>query len=356
MELSGGDVLSRAPYQRIADLDPLGAASRLANLPNLNLQADIPGLLTVLRAISPSMMQAAQMNPFDAAAATRDLGMVLASLKRHGVEPVEAAPEIEAVMLLLGETTGMAPRETVLHYSLWNPAGPLQRRFTHDPSEAGLVDAVRMAAPWIEAAVELLAQARDLPTATDDFAEVCRAAAQKLEHLAETMKFVRVRVDRTFFATQLRPYFEPIRLGGRMYSGAAAAPLAVGMVDHLLWSSDCADPVYRDFQSHLMEYGLPSGKRLYKATLGHASIVSRFVAERRHAQVPPQLLEASTRALDDLFKVLLAFRSRHTGIANSAYAASIRRYPVGSAGYGMDTLRILLQQTLDARSRVLSGA
>jgi hypothetical protein len=356
MGTGDGDVLSGAPHQRIAELDPLGAAAWLAHLPGLNREADVPGLVRTLRAILPPVERAAHMDPFDAAAATRDLGMLLASLMRHGVEPVEAVPEIEAVMLRLGATTGMVPRETVLHYSLWNPPGARQRSFTGGPSEAGLIDAIRQATPWIEAGVDLLAQARALAPTTSDFTEACEAAAHKLEQLAEAMKVVRARVDPLFFATCLRPYFESIRLGDRRYSGAAAAPLGVGMVDHLLWSSDCADPHYREFQTNTMQYALPAGKRLYRAILGRSSIVTRFVAARDRGGVSAQQLAGAAGALDGLFKVLLAFRSRHAVVAKTAYAEKIRRYPVGSAGYGVETLMDILQLTKDARRRVVPGA
>ena len=355
-DLNAGDVLGRAPYPRIAALDPLAAAPWLALLPDHNRRADTPAITAAVRAIVPDIEHAARMDPFTAAAATRDLGMLLASLKRHGVQPVEAVPEVERVMLCFGEITGMAPRETVLHYTLWNPAGPQQRRFTDDPSEAGLIDAVRLATPAIDTTVALLAHARGLPVNSAEFVDACDAAARTLEPLAEAMKVVRARVDPVFFATVLRPYFEPIRLGGRQYSGMAAAPLAVGLVDHLLWSSDCSDPTYREVQTHLMEYALPGGRRLYHATLGRPSLAARFISECHRAVAPAPLLAAGTAALDALFRVLLAFRSRHTVIARSAYAESVRRYPVGSAGYSVDTLTTLLQQTKDARHKLLAVA
>lgn len=356
IDLSAGDLLGRAPYPRIAALDPLAAAPWLARLPEYNRQADTAAIATAVREIVPDIERAALMDPFTAAAATRDLGMLLASLKRHGVQPIDAVPEVERVMLCYGQITGMAPRETVLHYTLWNPAGPQQRRFTDDPSEAGLIDAVRLATPGIDTTVALLARARVLPANSAEFVEACDAAAHTLEPLAEAMKVVRARVDPVFFATVLRPYFEPIRLGGRQYSGMAAAPLAVGLIDHLLWSSDCGDPSYREFQAHLMEYALPGGKRLYHATLGRPSLAARFIAECKRAVGPRPLLAAGTVALDALFKVLLSFRSRHTVIARSAYAEPLRRYPVGSAGYSVDTLTSLLQQTKDARQKLLAVA
>jgi hypothetical protein len=343
----------RASAERIAGQDPLDAAPWVVRLPELNHRADVAGLLTALRAILPPVERAAQWDPYAAAAAIRDLGMLLASLRRHGVEPVEALPAVEAVMLQLGERTDMVPRETVLHYTTWNPAGELQRRFTRDASEAGLIEAVRMAVPRVEATVELLTLAYALPPDGDEFVGACEAAARQLEPLGEVMRFVRARVDPTFFATRLRPYFESIRVGGRRYSGAAAAPLGVGLIDHLLWSSDGADPRLREFQAHLMAYGLPGGRRLYAETLGRPSLVTRLVAARGRGDAPA--LAAGVRALDRLLAFLLAFRSRHTVVAKSAYDEKIRLYSVGSAGYGVDTLLALLQQTKGARQRLHAG-
>jgi hypothetical protein len=105
-----------------------------------------------------------------------------------------------------------------------------------------------------------------------------------------------------------------------------------------------------------MEYGLPGGRRLYHASLGQPSVVTRFLEARRNAEATPQALAECARALDILFRVLLAFRGRHAVIAKTSYAEPIRINEAGSAGYDVDTLLHLLQLTKGAWQQVLSSS
>ncbi|MFP3335605.1 DUF1864 family protein, partial [Pseudomonas sp. SIMBA_064] len=73
----------------------------------------------------------------EAAAAMRDIGFFLGSLKRHGHEPADAVPGLEPVLLDLARATDLPPRETLLHVTVWNPAAAdAQRSYTGLPDEA----------------------------------------------------------------------------------------------------------------------------------------------------------------------------------------------------------------------------
>jgi hypothetical protein len=341
------DPLSSIPDGEVGDRDPLRLDSSMALLPAWNADEDIRSIAAAVRAGVARSAEIAEWGPRDAAAALRDLGMLLASLKRHGVEPVTAVPEVEPLVLRLGAVTGMPPRDTVFHYVPWNPVGRRARRFTTDPGEDGLVAAVRRSVHHIGSAVQRLSTVYAAPVGSVDFAAGCTAAGVALTHLAEAMVGLRSDVDPVFFARRLRPYFQQISLGGCAFSGAAAAPLAVGIVDHLVWSSDCDNAEYRDFQADTVRYGLPDARRLYEGTLGVASLTSRLVRTG-----PSPELQRSARALDSVFKVLVTFRGRHLVIARAAYRADRRMFAMGSGGYATDTLGLLLRLTRAARRRL----
>lgn len=341
------DPLSTVPYSAIADRDPLQLDRRMALLPRWNARADTGSMAAAVRHAVERAAELAGWCPEDAAAALRDLGMLFASLKRHGIEPVAAVPEVEPLVLHLGAVTGMPPRDTVYHYVPWNPVGPRGRRFTADPSEEGLVHAVQRSVQHVGSAVAHLSTVYAVPVGSDDFAAGCAAAGRELWHLAEAMVGLRSDVDPVFFARRLRPYFQQVSLGGCAFSGAAAAPLAVGIVDHLVWSSDCDDAAYRAFQADTVQYGLPGSRRLYKRTLGTASLASRLAGTPRSSAV-----DRNTGALESVLKLLVTFRGRHLVIARAAYRADRRKFETGSAGYATDTLELLLRLTQAARRRI----
>ena len=85
----------------------------------------------------------------------RDLGIVLGSLKRHGQEPLEAIPELTPLLLDLGKQADLVPRDTVQHYTSWNPADDRRRTYTGDQQEAWLQDAVRRVFPGLSASLAI---------------------------------------------------------------------------------------------------------------------------------------------------------------------------------------------------------
>src|SRR5262245_26557700 len=118
------------PADAVAVLDPLHADKVCAQLPAMNGQADLTALMNALRSIVPAAEHIRRFTPLECLAAMRDLGMFLGSIKRHGVQPVLAVPEVEAALLALGTRTDLVPRDTVHHYACWNPRGARQRMYT----------------------------------------------------------------------------------------------------------------------------------------------------------------------------------------------------------------------------------
>jgi len=331
----------------VSDRDPLNANPWVARLPQFNERGEGAAVVEMLRAVMPTAERVQSMDLRDGIAAVRDLGIVCGSLKRHQIEPVEAVPELEPILLLLGERTDMIPRDTVFHYGAWNPRGALDRRFTDDPQELALKNAGRIAAPRLEEAVCELERLVDAPLDAPEFVETCSRAHDLLEALITAITLAREEVTPVFFARTLRPYFDAIRVRGRAYGGVSAVPLSVGLVDHLLWSSDNDDPTYRAFQNDTMEYNVPRMRRLYATRLGRPSLVTRLLALGPEARATTY--RASVEGVSALLKRLAAFRSPHANVAKAAYNAEIRKFPIGSGGYGVDTLTLILKLTADAR-------
>jgi hypothetical protein len=339
--------LSASTGSEIAPLDPLRADTTLARLPRWNANADVHAMVEALASLAPRARAAAALGPLAACAAMRDVGMFLSSLRRHGVQPLEAVPAIGPALVALGDVCGMVPRDTVYHYGPWNPAGARQRCFTQDANEAGLIHCVRSAAPGLEKAIEELMAARDVDPADPEFATLCREASVAVTAMVDSINFARQHVDVVFFAQVLRPYFEPIVVDGHSYMGPAAAHLPLSIVDHLTWGSDCPDPIYREFQEHAAKYTVVRWRELVEGTGGQSSLVTRVIdALDATASPPPELLEAAT-ALHAVLRVLLAFRGRHKILAERAYQREVRMYPVGSGGYSTDVVVRILGVTLE---------
>jgi hypothetical protein len=333
----------------VSALDPLAADRPLATLPRWNAAAATDEMVRALASLTPTLEVAASLSPYAACAAMRDLGMLLSSLRRHGVQPCDAVPPVEPVLLTLGDICGMIPRDTVYHYGPWNPVGPRERRFTSDDNEAGLIHCVRSAGPGLEQAIDDLMAASDSEPIEADFATYCTEAAKAVTAMVASINFARTNVDVAFFAKVLRPYFEAVVVDGRAYMGPAAAHLPLSIVDHLTWGSDCADPTYREFQEDAAQYTVARWRELVQATPGRASLVTRVIEAIESPEPPPTVLAAAT-ALYGVLRVLLTFRGRHKVMAEKAYRPELRLYPVGSGGYSTDVVARILSVTLERAS------
>jgi hypothetical protein len=339
------ELLNASAADKIAPLDPLRADERVSRLAEWNAAGDIAMVIAALSDLSPTVEQAARFNRFEACAAVRDLGMLLCSLRRHGIEPAAAVPAVVQPLLVMGRTCEMVPRDTVYHYGPWNPAGDRERCFTHDPNEKGLIHCVRSAAPGVELAIAALAEVDACTPDTPAFTEGCRRAARCVMAMVTSINYARRHVDVRFFARVLRPYFEPVTIDGTSYMGPAAAHLPLCVVDHLTWGSDCADPTYQLFQEDAARYTVPAWRELCASTAGSPSLVTRVASELDRRGITDPALFRAAAAVYAILRVLLAFRGRHKVLADKAYDPNVRLYAVGSGGFSTDVVARILEVT-----------
>ncbi|MET9654653.1 monodechloroaminopyrrolnitrin synthase PrnB family protein [Streptomyces sp. NPDC006460] len=345
------------PRYRIADIcaaDPLGADAVLAALPAMNADADVAALTVALRTLLPDHDRAAEWNVVAALAAMRDLGILLGSLKRHGVQPAEAVPDVVPILELLGRRTDMVPRDTVHHYTTWNPAGPRRRTYTGHPMETDLQEAVRTAFPGLVAALDTCARVACLEPYDPGFATALDRTAHHVRSIVDSIDFTASNISPEFFALTLRPYFEEVDVAGRSYLGPAAAQVPLWLVDLTLWQCDRSDAAYDTFLAESLPYSLPSWREFHEQYAGGVSAVSKLstALSWENADRLPRELAASALALGRVLKILKTFRARHIVIARKAYSDDLRLYEEGSGGAPVALLRSILDLTRDNETLV----
>lgn len=332
---------SSAEDERICALDPLRADALLMRLPHLNASKDTVELVAVLVDMLPSMEEAHAFDFHDSCAAMRDIGFLLGSMKRHGVEPVEVIPQLEDKLNLLGWKTNLPPRDTLLHYTVWNPTDYRRRTYTGTKDEHHLIDSVVMAIPPLTQAIFLLETLHNTPITSHRFIEVCLRIHPHLEKVIEGVVLARRSVSPAYFANELRFYFDAIRLNEREYLGPGAVEMPLFVFDHLLWSSDCDDPDYCVFKETYVPYIHPAMRTVYASIpAGSASLVTKvcMAAEQTDTSLLPAL-----KAVSDCILKLKSFRMPHRKVAEEAYAHSNPENRThGSGGYSTDILSHIL--------------
>jgi len=349
--------LDASAIAAIAHLDPLCADAACRTVPRLNAAADVAGLADALRRIVPSLSTVGRYSPFECAAAMRDLGIFLGSLKRHGVEPVTAVPEIEVALVELGRRTVMIPRDTVYHYGPWNPVGERQRMYTGAAEETVLIDSVRRAAPALDDGLRALEAASELAVNDPMLASLLTRATDGVKTLIDALDGVRRALPPVFFARSLRPYFEEVTIAGCAYLGPAAAHLPLYLIDELVWSSDRPDDQYASFKRDTARHGLPSHRNLFARRQHRPSLTSVVTHELRAVGlVPPDQLRDVGEDLVRLLRLLVTFRGRHLVLARREYAEAVRLYPLGSGGASVELLHEILELTRQSAVLASPGA
>ena len=325
--------------------DPLAADAACRALPRWNERGDVRTLCEALRALLPLPRQIAWWPPGICLAAMRDMGVFLGSIKRHGVEPLVAVPEAEAVLLGLAARTDMVPRDTVHHYVAWNPTGERARTYTSDPMERSLMHSVRLSLPALGSVVEFCRRAVACELDDPAFVTSVTQIADRIKMLEGAITVVLERVSPVFFAQTMRPYFEDIQVGGRRYLGPAAAHVPLSLIDLALSSSDGMEEggAYARFWRESAEFALPAWRDLYETWCRAPSLVTRLGARLEAGETPA--LRRAAEALSRALQTLIVFRGRHLRIARQAYAEDVRRYELGSGGGTIPLLASVLLLT-----------
>ncbi|PKW17974.1 monodechloroaminopyrrolnitrin synthase PrnB family protein [Saccharopolyspora spinosa] len=320
--------------EHIRHLDPLDFDIRLPSLWEANAAGDVRALLAILNDILPSLETTKAMSLPESVATIRDLGIVMGSVKRHGVEPVVAIPELEAPLRAIGERTGMIPRDTIHHYIRWNPTGRRERMYTGEPMEKLLMASVRISLPRLSAAVDVCTALHTAEAGDLDFALAANELAALVGAMEDSIDTVIADVTPEFFARTIRPYFEDIRIGEDTFLGPAAAHVPLALVDLLLWASDHSDSEYLKFVHESAIYGLEHWRPLYQEWGNAPSLAARVIGalERGPKGEVPLAMHASVEALCRTLRSLMVFRGKHLTVARKAYADEVRLYELGSGG------------------------
>ena len=266
---------------------------------------------------------------------------------------MDLVPGLERVLLDLARVTDLPPRETLLHVTVWNPAAAdAQRSYTGLPDEAHLLESVRISMAALEAAIALTVELSDVSLRSPAFAQGCDELEAYLQKMVESIVYAYRFISPQVFYDELRPFYEPIRVGGQSYLGPGAVEMPLFVLEHVLWGSQSDDPAYREFKETYLPYVLPAYRAVYARFATEPALIDRALDEARAAGTQGEHVRAGLTALERVFKVLLRFRAPHLKLAERAYEAGRSGPTTGSGGYAPSMLGDLLTLTCAARSRI----
>jgi monodechloroaminopyrrolnitrin synthase len=268
--------------EAILSLDPLKFDEKIPVLHLLNQSGEVKEIIQLLYRLLPvpNVLDAFTYN--ESIAAMRDLGIIIGILKKHGIEPVEVVPELEYVLLVLMVKTDLPPRDTLIHYTVWNPNDTRMRTYTGLPDEKSLIESVKIAMPALIQSIAELEALHNGDLHGSTFEMGCLQLREKMESMVRGVVHAKKNVSPAVFANELRFYYDPIKIDyNKDYIGPGAVEMPMFVFDHLLWSCDCDDATYTAFKEGYLPYNMRFIRDIYWHFKNKPSLLSRVLHNLR---------------------------------------------------------------------------
>ena len=266
-----------------------------------------------------------------ARAVLRDLGMHVSAAARLGGQPAPAELEL---LLLAGAIAEQAPRDTVYSYAYWNPRFG-RRLFSDLPAEAAFVDNVDVSIRHLTIIALALCEIRG------GYLQAAVALSKALTGAATELMRCMIAVSRAVtpaeFTYQLRPFFDPLQIGGASYLGPGGAQLPVSIVDVLMFGHAATEHSRKLLLENVIY--MPPGFRL----LAEHALSDDCVDQLRIPALNPTDHELVAAAVRSAARSILSFRRVHLKVATANFALRSGQ-AVGSGGYRPDVLQDILQE------------
>ncbi len=322
----------------VAVLDPLQVDDLMRILPEIIVSQNVPTLISTLKKILPLPDILLNFNFFHAAACMRDIGIFLGALKRYGVEPLEVVPELDFILYTLANITNMPPRDTLLHYTVWNPDNGRIRTYTGLPDEMALIKSVQMSMSSLSNAIYALKDLYYTPLEEPKYALLSEMVYLDLKNVIGGIVHAKKNVSPKVFSIKLRHYYDSIKLNGNDLIGPGAVEMPFFVLDHILWSSDCMDNEYINFKKTYLPFITPDLRNVYTTFEDKPSLITLLCSELEDPQSMSKCKIDAAKRILYICKQLKSFRMPHRKLAEESYQHEDKHSNKGSGGYSTDIL------------------
>jgi len=332
-----------ADAEYIKSLDPLGVDDIIQKLPQFNKAGDVDQIIRYLYKFLPLPDMLEAFSVYECHAAMRDLGIFMGSIKRHDKEPVEEVPELDYVLGELSAKADMPPRDTLLHYTSWNPDADRMRTYTHYRDECELIRSVKVSMPPLMQGIYLLIDIYWESPFNEQFIEDCELAHDSFREVVEGIVLAKRNVSPELFGRELRLYFDPIEIYNKSLIGPGAVEMPLFVYDYILWGADIHNEEYQQFSRNYVQFNLPAVRDIYYNFVNKPSLVTKMIKKLFYHPDNDSVLR-SANALLKLCKLEKSFRMPHKKLAEESYKEEAEGgRKVGSGGYSTDILGKILR-------------
>jgi len=339
--------------QAIAGADPIGANQTFLGLPALNERQDTEGIRESLNRAVTRVQSLSGSNFIDCSAAIRDISILAASLVRFGIEPADCVSGFSEVLMALSNSTlAQIPRDSFIDYTSRNPSDTRERTFTSLPQEKIFIDSLRRGMAALNLCLLNVLTVCIYPFSSKEFKTYFSAATESFRTMIDAIVQVKKGITPEVFTHQIRPFFEPFRVGDRVFSAPSGAEMSILNIDQIIWGSDCEDELYTFyFQANIIR--LPAVyQEISQAVTGKKSLIT-LLKDRMALGIPLSHEErTSIQELHRFLTRMYSFRMTHYKVAEENVILRQQgagQEVKGSSGFGLVETKYVLDQTIKCR-------
>jgi len=334
-------------YQKIAGLDPLGIDEDIFDLPQLNRTCNSTQLVNLGAKMARSFYDIGLGTAEEGYAALRDLDFVASSLDRAGVNPFSYVPRLEEAMLDAGDMAESVPRSTITTYAGANPDGVRRRSFTGSQEEDVFIASLRTSFDELEVALVGLGRLKKEEQA-HAYAGTLDISANAVQTLVASMVKVKRTISPEFFTHNIRPFFDPLTIGGRVYAAAGGGQLQLVGIERIAFGVNGVDLInYKFFEENLPYLNVLQRNKIQEFLRNHNDM--SILDQVQEGQFDQGDNDDVAIALLSLARMIKKFRYPHRKVALDNFAL---RSP-GSVGSGSYTPTILAELIDETENQIL---
>lgn len=206
------------------------------------------------------------------------------------------------------------PRSTITTYAGANPDGARRRSFTGSTQEELFIDGLKSSYVRLEIATQAMSRVDLDDPAKRGLAQALEAASHGMDAMIGSIIDVRRNISPEYFTNVMRPYFEPLTIGGKLYSAAGGGQLQLVVVEAMLWGLDDNDEEWRGFYEENYPYLSPAQRTAlsdFEAQNGGKSILGKVAEEDEAGTVNPRLVTQLEEVLRKIRKFRYPREKRH---------------------------------------------
>lgn len=285
----------------------------------------------------------------EAKAFLRDIGMVMAALKRID-NSWEPDIKVQTRLIEVAKTVNEPPRDSVFSYGPRNPAGERRRMFIGSEQEVLFINSFSEGMLGLDICLENLLLCYE-ESSLEKIAELLERSVGGFDKMVDAIVMVRRKIKPEYFTGEMRPFFDPIVFGGQSFSAPGGAQMPILIIDSIMWAKNLGQ-AYTEYSDENFRYIPEKYLKIFEFCKKLESIEKYILSKKDHTGNSPESLKKALTALKKLANNMITFRVPHFKVAEDNFKLRPGG-AVGSGGYTPEVLALILSETRKYRDIIV---